>query len=55
MIVDDIYAFFRAAGITQSHAHFSVEHMGYSEHPYDALLNERTKLVAMTLQRADDW
>ena len=35
MMVDDIYAFFRAVGITRSHAHFSVEHMGYSRRYYD--------------------
>jgi len=43
MLVDDIYAFFRAAGITRSHAHFSVQHMGYSRRYYDYLRCSRAE------------
>ena len=43
MIVDDVYAFFRALGITRSHAHFSVEHMGYSRRYYDYLRCSRAQ------------
>ena len=43
MMVDDIYAFFRAVGITRSHAHFSVEHMGYSRRYYDYLRCSRAQ------------
>ena len=56
MIVDDIYIFFRAVGITRSHGHFSVEHMGYSRRYYDYLRcsgarpNDRAVLrLALTL------
>jgi len=43
VIVDDIYAFFRAVGITRSHAHFSVEHLGYSRRYYDYLRCSRAR------------
>jgi len=62
VIVDDIYAFFRSVGITRSHAHFSVEHMGYSRRYYDYLRCSRAqpnvraifRLALMLLEMAMD-